>query len=90
MYKYLGVYFTPKLIRTKTKELLAMQAHKAASSIFRFQKQTNKKTEKNKTKKKKKTKTKKQQQKTNKQKKKNKDNLVSFIRLMLLNSLIQW
>ena len=38
MYKYLGVYFTPKLIWTKTKELPAMQAHKAASSILRFQK----------------------------------------------------
>ena len=39
MYKYLGIYFTPKLIWTKTKQLLAMQAQKAASSIFRFQKQ---------------------------------------------------
>ena len=39
IYKYLGIYFTPKLICTKTKELLAMQAQKAASSIFRFQKQ---------------------------------------------------
>ena len=39
VYKYLGVYFTPKLIWTKTKEILAKQALKAASSIFRFQKQ---------------------------------------------------
>ncbi|MCG8044707.1 MAG: endonuclease/exonuclease/phosphatase family protein [Candidatus Thiodiazotropha taylori] len=39
MYKYLGLYFTPKLIWTKTKALLALQAQKAASSIFRFQKQ---------------------------------------------------
>ena len=34
VYKYLGVYFTPKLIWTKTKEILAKQALKAASSIF--------------------------------------------------------
>ena len=39
IYKYLGIYFTLKLIWKKTKELLAMQAKKAASSIFRFQKQ---------------------------------------------------
>ena len=39
IYKYLGIYFTPRLIWTKTKELLAMQAQKAVSSIFRFQKQ---------------------------------------------------
>ena len=39
IYKYLGVYFTPKLIWTKTKEVLAMQAQKAASSVLRFQKQ---------------------------------------------------
>lgn len=39
IYKYLGVYFTPKLSWTKTKEVLAMQAQKAASSVFRFQKQ---------------------------------------------------
>ena len=38
-YKYLGLYFTPKLIWTKSKEVLAKQAQKAASSIFRFQKQ---------------------------------------------------
>ena len=37
-YKYLGVYFTPKLIWTKTKGLLARQAKKAAYSIFGFQK----------------------------------------------------
>ena len=37
MYKYLGVYFTPKLIWSKTKEVLAKQSQKAASSIFRFQ-----------------------------------------------------
>ena len=39
IYKFLGVYFTPKLIWTKIKEVLAMQAQKAASSVFRFQKQ---------------------------------------------------
>ena len=39
IYKYLGVYFTPKLIWTKTKEVLAMQTQKAASSVSRFQKQ---------------------------------------------------
>ena len=39
VYKYLGVYFTPKLIWTKTKEILAKQALKAASSSLRFQKQ---------------------------------------------------
>ena len=38
-YKYLGLYFTPKLIWTKAKEVLAKQAQKSASSIFRFQKQ---------------------------------------------------
>ena len=38
-YKYLGLYFTPKLIWTKSKEVLAKQAQKSASSIFRFQKQ---------------------------------------------------
>ena len=37
VYKYLGLYFTPKLIWTKTKELLAKQAQKAAASIFTFQ-----------------------------------------------------
>ena len=39
LYKYLGVYFTPKLIWTRTKELLARQAKKAAYSISGFQKQ---------------------------------------------------
>ena len=39
VYKYLGLYFTPKLIWSKTKEVLAKQAQKAASSIFRYQKQ---------------------------------------------------
>ena len=38
LYKYLGVYFTPKLKWTRTKELLACQAKKAATSIFRYQK----------------------------------------------------
>ena len=33
-YKYLGVYFTPKLIWTKTKEVLASQANKAVNRIF--------------------------------------------------------
>ena len=37
-YKYLGVYFTPKLIWTGTKDLLSRQAKKAAHSIFRYQK----------------------------------------------------
>lgn len=37
IYKYLGLYFTPKLIWTKSKELLAKQAQKAAASIFMFQ-----------------------------------------------------
>lgn len=49
MYRYIGIYFTPKLIWTKTKEVLAMQAQKVASNIFDF-----------------------------------KNNLVSFIHLMLL------
>ena len=39
IYKYLGVYFTPKLIWTKAKAVLARQTQKAASSVFRFQKQ---------------------------------------------------
>ena len=38
LYKYLGLYFTPKLIWTKTKEKFSMQAKKAATSIFRYQK----------------------------------------------------
>ena len=37
MYKYLGIYFTPKLIWTRTKEILAKQARKTASTIFRSQ-----------------------------------------------------
>ena len=32
-YKYLGVYFTPKLIGTKTKEVLAYQASKQNFSL---------------------------------------------------------
>ena len=36
-YKYLGVYFTPKLIWTKTKEVLAQQASKAICRIFQYQ-----------------------------------------------------
>ena len=38
-YKYLGIYFTPKLIWTKTKEVLAYQANKAVNRIFLFQRQ---------------------------------------------------
>ena len=38
-YKYLGVYFTPKLIWTKTKEVLAHQASKAVNRIFQYQRQ---------------------------------------------------
>ena len=38
IYKYLGLYFTPKLIWSKSNELLAMQAKKAISSILRYQK----------------------------------------------------
>ena len=37
IYKYLGLYFTSKLIWTKTKELLAKQVQKGAASIFTFQ-----------------------------------------------------
>ena len=37
-YKYLGVYFTPKLVWTKTKEVLAHQASKAVCRIFQYQK----------------------------------------------------
>ena len=36
-YKYLGVYFTPKLVWTKTKEV-AHQASKAVCRIFQYQK----------------------------------------------------
>ena len=39
LYKYLGLYFTPRLIWTKTKEMLSLQAKTTPSSIFRFQKQ---------------------------------------------------
>ena len=38
LYKYLGVYFTPKSIWNKTKELLARHDKRAAFSIFNFQK----------------------------------------------------
>ena len=37
-YKYLGFYFTPKLVWTRTKDVLARQAKKATYSIFGFQK----------------------------------------------------
>ena len=37
-YKYLGVYFSPKLIWTKTQEMQAMQATKAVARIFKYQK----------------------------------------------------
>ena len=36
-YKYLGVYFTPKLVWSKTKEVLARQASKAVCRIFQYQ-----------------------------------------------------
>ena len=39
IYKYLGLYFTPKSVWPKSKELLAMQAQEAISSILRYQKQ---------------------------------------------------
>ena len=38
-YKYLGIYFTPKLSWTKTKDVLAYQANKAVNRIFLFQRQ---------------------------------------------------
>jgi hypothetical protein len=38
MYKYLGVYFTPKLIWTKTKEIMCQQALKSVNCIFSRQK----------------------------------------------------
>ena len=38
-YKYLGVYFTPKLIWSKTKEVLAHQASKAVMRIFKYQRE---------------------------------------------------
>ena len=37
-YKYLGVYFTQKLIWTKTQEMQAMQATKAVARIVKYQK----------------------------------------------------
>ena len=39
IYKYLGLYFTPKLVWSKSRELLAMQAQKAIFRILRYQKQ---------------------------------------------------
>lgn len=36
-YKYLGVYFTPKLIWSKTQEMQALQATKAVVRIFKYQ-----------------------------------------------------
>ena len=36
-YKYLGVYFTPKLLWSKTHEMLALQGIKSVACIFRFQ-----------------------------------------------------
>ena len=36
-YKYLGVYFTPKLVWSKTKEVLAHQASKAVCRILQYQ-----------------------------------------------------
>ena len=38
-YKYLGVHFTPKLVWSKTKEVLALQASKAVFKIFQYQRQ---------------------------------------------------
>ena len=37
-YKYLGSYFTPKLLWTKTKQILSLQALKAVNSILNQQK----------------------------------------------------
>ena len=37
-YKYLGIFFTPKLVWTKTLESHALQALKASTTIFRYQK----------------------------------------------------
>ena len=37
-YKYLGIFFTPKLVWTKTLESQALQGLKASASIFKFQK----------------------------------------------------
>ena len=36
-YKYLGVYFTPKLLWSKTQEMLALQGIKSVACIFRYQ-----------------------------------------------------
>ena len=36
-YKYLGMYFTPKLVWSKTKDMLSKQALKAISNIIRYQ-----------------------------------------------------
>ena len=36
-YKYLGMYFTPKLVWSKTKDMLSKQAIKAISNIYRYQ-----------------------------------------------------
>ena len=36
-YKYLGLYFTPKLVWSKTKDMLSKQALKAISNIYRYQ-----------------------------------------------------
>ena len=38
-YKYLGIYFTPKLVWSKTKDVLALQATKAVFKIFQYQRQ---------------------------------------------------
>ena len=36
-YKYLGMYFTPKLVWSKTKDMLSKQALKAIINIYRYQ-----------------------------------------------------
>ena len=38
-YKYLGIYFTPNLKWSKTKEVLALQVSKAVFKIFQYQNQ---------------------------------------------------
>ena len=38
-YKYLGIYFTPKLVWSKTKDVLALQASKTVFKIFQYQRQ---------------------------------------------------
>ena len=40
-YKYLGVYFSPKRIWTKTQEMQAMQATKAVARIFKYRRFSN-------------------------------------------------